>query len=305
MTEEELLFAAIRANPDEDTPRLAYADWLDEHVGQRTPTPVRPERSTKIPIGTASERAEYIRIECERARLEQGEPSSEVKARLKELRQRSSQLRNSVVKAWEAPFRHGKPFGGRIDGFRFDRGLPKWVILEANEALDYGEALLRQTPVSEFHLNELSGEQLGHLLGAAFLRHLPQLCIDGHHQQLVDLGQFAGSTNTTHLTSLKLYRGWSLTPSGADRLAQSETLPNLRRLLLSGEQFDATGFARLFDGPTFRQLIELHLTVRSCLGVVLENPESHFRRNLGVVPRDREVPFAISLTAPALYEFVH
>ena len=27
----QALLAAIRANPDEDTPRLMYADWLDEH----------------------------------------------------------------------------------------------------------------------------------------------------------------------------------------------------------------------------------------------------------------------------------
>src|SRR5687768_3058999 len=28
------LLAAIRAHPDEDTPRLAYADWLDEQGGK-------------------------------------------------------------------------------------------------------------------------------------------------------------------------------------------------------------------------------------------------------------------------------
>ena len=37
--------AAIAAHPEEDTPRLAYADWLDEHG---------------FPI-----RAEFIRIQCE------------------------------------------------------------------------------------------------------------------------------------------------------------------------------------------------------------------------------------------------
>jgi uncharacterized protein (TIGR02996 family) len=30
MTDEDALVAAIRADPEEDTPRLAYADWLDE-----------------------------------------------------------------------------------------------------------------------------------------------------------------------------------------------------------------------------------------------------------------------------------
>jgi uncharacterized protein (TIGR02996 family) len=33
MTERESLTRAICANPEEDTPRLAFADWLDEHGG--------------------------------------------------------------------------------------------------------------------------------------------------------------------------------------------------------------------------------------------------------------------------------
>ena len=31
MTDDEALLAAIIADPDEDTPRLAYADWLQEN----------------------------------------------------------------------------------------------------------------------------------------------------------------------------------------------------------------------------------------------------------------------------------
>jgi uncharacterized protein (TIGR02996 family) len=31
MTEESALLAAIRANPDDDMPRLVYADWLEEN----------------------------------------------------------------------------------------------------------------------------------------------------------------------------------------------------------------------------------------------------------------------------------
>ena len=34
MTEREALLHAIRLEPDEDTPRLVFADWLDEHGDQ-------------------------------------------------------------------------------------------------------------------------------------------------------------------------------------------------------------------------------------------------------------------------------
>ncbi|MBP3957706.1 TIGR02996 domain-containing protein [Gemmata sp. G18] len=48
--EENALLAAIAAEPVEDVHRLAYADWLDEN-GRH-------------------ERAEFIRVQCERAVLE-------------------------------------------------------------------------------------------------------------------------------------------------------------------------------------------------------------------------------------------
>ncbi|HEY1189441.1 MAG TPA: TIGR02996 domain-containing protein [Gemmata sp.] len=44
MSDEAALLAAIRAHPDDDTPRLIYADWLDEN-GQ-------------------PDRAEFIRLQC-------------------------------------------------------------------------------------------------------------------------------------------------------------------------------------------------------------------------------------------------
>src|SRR5262245_59374166 len=54
MTEQAALLAAIAANPDDDTPRLVYADWLDEH---------RPDRVPSAAAG-ASARAEFMRVQC-------------------------------------------------------------------------------------------------------------------------------------------------------------------------------------------------------------------------------------------------
>lgn len=48
MSDATALLAAIRAAPEDDAPRLVYADWLEEH-GQ-------------------PERAEFIRVQCELAR---------------------------------------------------------------------------------------------------------------------------------------------------------------------------------------------------------------------------------------------
>jgi uncharacterized protein (TIGR02996 family) len=48
MTDDPALLAAIRATPDDDAPRLVYADWLDEH--------------------NQPERAEFIRVQVAVAR---------------------------------------------------------------------------------------------------------------------------------------------------------------------------------------------------------------------------------------------
>jgi len=53
VSDEAALLAAILAFPDEDTPRLIYADWLQEH-GQE-------------------ERAEFVRVQCELAKLPEPE----------------------------------------------------------------------------------------------------------------------------------------------------------------------------------------------------------------------------------------
>jgi uncharacterized protein (TIGR02996 family) len=91
MTDEHATFLkAIIARPDLDLPRLVYADWLEGTAGQK-PCPAcpelgygnEPEWTTEIPLywcgqcdqATRSvpnghaERAEFIRVQCELARL--------------------------------------------------------------------------------------------------------------------------------------------------------------------------------------------------------------------------------------------
>src|SRR5688572_22396814 len=53
METEVALLAAIAAHAAEDTPRLAYADWLDDHAAD-LPNPA-----------AARIRAEFIRVQCE------------------------------------------------------------------------------------------------------------------------------------------------------------------------------------------------------------------------------------------------
>ena len=54
MTDEAALLRAITAHADDDTPRLVYADWLDENRPDRRPSPAEGP----------SARAEFIRVQC-------------------------------------------------------------------------------------------------------------------------------------------------------------------------------------------------------------------------------------------------
>ncbi len=63
MTERDALLAAIRTHPEEDTPRLVFADWLDENE------PDSLRRLKKPRAAAPSAWAGLIRAECELARL--------------------------------------------------------------------------------------------------------------------------------------------------------------------------------------------------------------------------------------------
>jgi uncharacterized protein (TIGR02996 family) len=93
MTEWEALLKAVYDEPDDDTRRLAFADYLDDH-------------------GLEPELAELIRIQCVLARLDVYPQSVR---RIVELMKREEWLERFVRCAMER-------LGFRF--FRFERGFP-------------------------------------------------------------------------------------------------------------------------------------------------------------------------------------
>lgn len=81
MSDEDALLAAIVANPDDDTPRLVYADWLDENG--------RPER------------AEFIRLTHNYDLLGQQIDAFDRRKRSKENRRRRQKLKDQWSEAWQ------------------------------------------------------------------------------------------------------------------------------------------------------------------------------------------------------------
>ncbi|MBX9583289.1 MAG: TIGR02996 domain-containing protein, partial [Gemmataceae bacterium] len=130
MGEEAAILAAVAANPLDDLPRLAYADWLDDHAAD-------------LPDSDAARlRAEFIRVQCEIARLEHL-PSPELQRYADLYRRQDSLLTN-----------HRRELLGRLadvlgpNDAVFDRGFVAELRLEARAFADDAGAVdvLRPRP---------------------------------------------------------------------------------------------------------------------------------------------------------------
>ena len=141
MTTDAGFMEAIIADPADDTPRLIYADWLDEH-GQE-------------------ERAEFIRVQCEIARLENCHvqallPSAQTLAtildatleyKLIELRERESELFNAHRSEWIVRIQFVTSAMHR--GFVGKIGC-SWKVFAAN-----ADAILAEHPVTMVKLTTM------------------------------------------------------------------------------------------------------------------------------------------------------
>ena len=135
MSEGDDLYRAILDSPEDDAPRLIYADWLDEH-GQ-------------------PERAEFIRVQCAMARIPEGT------GRWRSLNQQAQALERQWRVVWTAPAQE------RVLEARLARGFVDAVRLTVEQFAFAAEALVRLEPVRVWEfaatsmlLNRMSFERL-------------------------------------------------------------------------------------------------------------------------------------------------
>jgi uncharacterized protein (TIGR02996 family) len=151
--EERALLAAIIAHPDEDTPRLVYADWLQEHD--------QPER------------AEYIRLSIQLANLRYGDPDSD--ARYWQLREERDPLVSRFYKRWEREFAARFP-GNRDVSFIFARGFAEQVHCSVKYFLDNAEQMFGEAPIQRLWPKALTPATAGRLMASPWAR-----CLTGLH----------------------------------------------------------------------------------------------------------------------------
>jgi uncharacterized protein (TIGR02996 family) len=131
MNPEEAFHEAILESPDDDSPRLVYADWLQEHGDD----------------AAAAARAEFIRLQIEHARLDEDDYW-----RRQDFRRREEALVAEHGAAWRAEL----PAWTRCETCWFRRGFVALVSASAVQFSHEGAELRRCVPLEGVRLRGLA-----------------------------------------------------------------------------------------------------------------------------------------------------
>jgi uncharacterized protein (TIGR02996 family) len=200
MSDEAALLAAILAHPDEDTPRLVYADWLDEH-GQH-------------------DRAEFIRIQCDPAADEAAED-------------RAVELEERNRAKWLA----GLPLfpGAR---WEFRRGFPEFLDAPGEAFLECYDAFARSPWLRFLSLYDVSNWMVRDFCNRPWNPRWVELELQDHpmagtgtwgYESTPAARAIANCPQVQQLRRLLLSL-LSLTPDAVQLLAASPYLENLKAL---------------------------------------------------------------------------
>jgi len=140
------LFRQVLDHPDEDGPRLIFADWLDEHDDPR---------------------GEFVRLQVALARLPAHDPARP------DLARRERALRQAHAAEWVAPL------AGQATRCTFRRGFIAAITLPAAAFVEYGAELLTLAPIRSVRLTEVAGAVDG-LMVCASLARLAELDLSGN-----------------------------------------------------------------------------------------------------------------------------
>jgi uncharacterized protein (TIGR02996 family) len=218
----------IVANIDDDTPRLVYADWLDENG--------HPER------------AEFIRVQVERARLPAWD-AAQVPLRLRE-----KALLEAHGEEWLAEL--PKVEGARWEGFR--RGIVAEVSFASFEAMrESAHACRGVAPVEAVTVRWPRRREARK--DAPPVAELRELTLTGRPDAEDEIARLADSPQ---LATLRVLTARGLWPEGLARLVASLHLAPLEALRLPANNLGNAGILALIESSALCKLAELDLSGR-------------------------------------------
>ena len=263
MTHAEAFLQAIVADPDDDAPRLVFADWLDDH-------------------GDA-DRAAFIRAQVRLARLApKGPDRLDLEDEADDLQRRHPEWAGrlpELARAWE-----------------FRRGFVEAITLHSGDFLCYASGLTADFPLREVCFLH-AGEQLAalarspHLAGVESLAfhvvphvtaerlrpdYLRELFASPHLGRLTALGLSACGVEWQHvqmllespllarLKRLDLSNNYGVADRVVRELAQAPAARSLEVLRLGGASLTTAGLRDLLTAPRLTGLT--HLDLAGCSG---------------------------------------
>jgi uncharacterized protein (TIGR02996 family) len=255
MSTEQALYQGVLDAPDDDAPRLVFADWLEEH-GQ-------------------PERAEFIRVQIEQER----EPV--LSPRWRELEKRSRALLKGRVKQW------GRTVKGLFWEPKFRRGFVESVCITARSFVERAAELFSVHPLRSLRLTV--GADVGTGLADRFrspvlgrLRHLEV----GGVLTPADVAALAESPYASGLTGLDFIL-WGPGRPSLRGVFHSERLSRVEALSLVGDHpsQQPTPVQELAASPLARQLVRLRVERRwvpEVARALVESPNLGNLRCLGL-----------------------
>jgi uncharacterized protein (TIGR02996 family) len=232
MSTQQALFQAVLDAPEDDAPRLVYADWLEDH-GQ-------------------AERGQLIRVQCELARLPASDPQRQ---RLQ--RQEVSLLRGRK-KQWKAelPVLRGVRWGD------FERGFVAEAVVQSSFMFHrHARRIVAAMPLQVLRLRRV--EALRAVGNSPCVQHLRELHVVDQRISSEVIRQLTASPHLGKLEVLDLADN-QLEDAGAAVIARTGRFPSLSVLDLSGNGLGPEGARSLAGSRNLtRTLTSLRLARNS------------------------------------------
>ena len=244
MSTESALLATVCAAPEDDGPRLVYADWLEE---------------TGEPANVA--RAEFIRAQCELAR-----PAAKgASARRAGLRKRVKALYSAHSTTWESILPAAlteRRYGDYL--YRWARGFFSWADYpDLDTFFATADAVFTSQPIDGLSVSRLRKEQFAAFANSPHLAGLRTLNLYHSSSRGEQMGDeeaalLAASPYLGNLRSLNVIQQ-AIHTEGFRAIAHSPHLKSLQQLHLYGNEHDDETARMLVNSPLAARLREWDL----------------------------------------------
>lgn len=223
MTDHEHFLQAIMADPDSDTPRLIYADWLEEQ---------------------GDPRGEFIRVQCEAASL----PLDSERRMM--LLQRGHELQEQAE--WLIELRN------ICLNLECRRGVVEQVSITAEDFITHADVLFQAETLLGLHLAQFQRRLIPRLAAMPELSRFTRLDLSGSRPGAEGVLALLASPHLAQVTTLVLNH-CRLTSADVLQLAAAPRLGSLISLHLAGNLIGEGGAVPLAYSPHLQHLQWLDL----------------------------------------------